>query len=143
MQGVHLTADLYGCRCARTALTDVADLSALVERLVLEAGLTVVGRQWVGFEAQPAGPGGVTGALLLAESHVAVHTWPEWDQVTVDVYVCNLRSDNSERAHALMRSLIAAFQPQRVLSHELLRGAAGDAAVHGLASCTAADRAID
>jgi S-adenosylmethionine decarboxylase proenzyme len=143
MQGVHLTADLYGCLCARTALTDVAELSALVERLALEAGLTVVGRRWVGFEDQPTGPGGVTGALLLAESHVAVHTWPEWDQVTVDVYVCNLRSDNSERARALMRSLIATFEPQRVLSHELLRGAAGDAAGHGLASRTAADRAID
>jgi len=35
-------------------------------------------------------PGGVTGVVLLAESHVAVHTWPERGAVTLDVYVCNL-----------------------------------------------------
>jgi S-adenosylmethionine decarboxylase proenzyme len=143
MQGVHLTADLYGCCCERAVLTQAARLAATVEPLARAAGLTVVGRQWLGFENQPAGPGGVTGALLLAESHVAVHTWPEWDQVTVDVYVCNLRSDNSERARVLMRSLIAAFEPQRVLSHELLRGVAGDVTVHGSAGRTAADRAMD
>jgi S-adenosylmethionine/arginine decarboxylase-like enzyme len=110
-------------------MTQAEVLAQRVESLAGAAGLTVVGRQWVGFAAHPDGAAGVTGALLLAESHVAVHTWPEWDQVTVDVYVCNLRSDNSGRARALMRMLITAFEPTRVQSHELRRGLGDDPAV--------------
>ncbi len=42
--------------------------------------------------------GGVTGVVVLAESHLAIHTWPEKMSVTVDVYVCNYGSDNREKA---------------------------------------------
>jgi spermidine synthase len=43
---------------------------------------------------------GVTGTVLLAESHLAIHTWPETGSVTIDVYVCNFSADNSGKAHA-------------------------------------------
>ena len=51
--------------------------------------------------------------MLLAESHLAVHTWPELEAATLDVYVCNFGADNSARAEALMAALIAAFAPAR------------------------------
>jgi S-adenosylmethionine decarboxylase proenzyme len=66
---------------------------------------------------------GVTGVVLLAESHVAVHTWPELGAVTIDVYVCNFGADNSERARDLMAALESAFAPARVERHRLERGA--------------------
>ncbi len=68
------------------------------------------------------GHGGITGVILLAESHLAVHTWPELGGVTLDVYVCNYGADNSAKAEALMRSLIEAFAPAEVKRQVLRRG---------------------
>ena len=73
-------------------------------------------------------PVGITGVVLLAESHLAVHTWPEMASVTLDVYVCNLGTDNTARAHALMAALVAAFEPTQVERHVLQRGKPGAAA---------------
>jgi S-adenosylmethionine/arginine decarboxylase-like enzyme len=69
-----------------------------------------------------AGQTGVTGVLLLAESHLAVHTWPELGAVSLDVYVCNLGRDNCDRAEALMSRLIAAFGATEIKRQTLLRG---------------------
>ena len=70
-----------------------------------------------------AAPGGVTGVVLLAESHLAVHTWPEIDAATLDVYVCNLGADNSARAELVLAALIEAFAPLVVERRALQRGA--------------------
>jgi hypothetical protein len=67
-------------------------------------------------------PAGITGVVLLAESHLAVHTWPEIEAATLDVYVCNLGADNSARAEALLSTLIAAFEPASVERHAIERG---------------------
>ena len=67
---------------------------------------------------------GVTGSLLLAESHLAIHTWPEFGAVTLDVYVCNFMGDNSAKATALMDALVARFEGARCVRHRLSRGLA-------------------
>jgi S-adenosylmethionine decarboxylase len=66
--------------------------------------------------------------LLLAESHLALHTWPELGAVTIDVYVCNYSGDNGARAERLMAWLEAAFEPVRVERHRLQRGSLAAAA---------------
>jgi S-adenosylmethionine decarboxylase proenzyme len=119
MNGLHLTADLRGCPVDLAAMTAPPALRAVCLDAVRAAGLTPVGEL---FHAFPA-PGGVTGVVLLAESHLAVHTWPELGAVTLDAYVCNLGSDNSARAQQLLDGLIAAFAPQQVERHRLQRGA--------------------
>jgi S-adenosylmethionine decarboxylase len=65
--------------------------------------------------------------VLLAESHLCVHTWPEQAGVTVDVYVCNFGADHSAKAHALMDALIALFAPTQVVRNALQRGAVATA----------------
>jgi S-adenosylmethionine decarboxylase proenzyme len=121
VNGLHLTADLHGC-AATALLIEQAPLARLCTRLVAEAGLTVVGEQWHVFPPGRDGPGGVTGVLLLAESHLAVHTWPERAGVTLDVYVCNFGRDNSERAERLLAALVDAFAPGSRQINRLLRG---------------------
>lgn len=120
MHGLHLTADLRGCDPALTAMRDPAALRAVCTAAVDAAGLQPVGELFHRFPA----PGGVTGVVLLAESHVAVHTWPELGAVTLDVYVCNLGADNSPRAEALLAALVAAFGPGAVQRHAVQRGLA-------------------
>ena len=119
MHGMHLTADLRGCDPAQPPMHDPQALRTLCLASVAAAGLQAVGELFHTFPA----PGGVTGVVLLAESHVAVHTWPELQAVTLDVYVCNLQADNSGRARALVQALQAAFAPTSAELHSLERGA--------------------
>src|SRR5262245_51022737 len=119
MRGVHLTADLTGCRDPANLLRDGASLTALCEQLASDAGLSVVARQFHAFA--PDGDGGHTGVLLLAESHLAVHTWPELRAVTLDVFVCNLTSDNTGKAEGLLDALVARFAATHVQRQQLAR----------------------
>ena len=126
MHGLHLTADLRGCPAISAPMIDTAALRSLCMRAVLAAGLQPVGELFHRFKnpAQTSAdaPQGITGVVLLAESHLAVHTWPERGCVTIDVYVCNFGGENSQRAHTLMSALLEAFAPAEVERHTLTRG---------------------
>jgi S-adenosylmethionine decarboxylase len=118
MQGLQLTADLRDCTASLPLLADADGLAALCRAAVAEAGLTAVAEL---FHRYP-GEGGITGVVLLAESHLAVHTWPEIASATLDVYVCNRGRDNSGRATALLEALVAAFAPASATRHAQQRG---------------------
>ena len=122
MQGLHLTADLYQCKGDFSLFTDEHALATLCRTQTERSGLTIVGEKWVTFPEYQGEPGGVTGTILLAESHLAIHTWPERDSVTLDVYVCNFSADNSVKAQMLLQSLIDAFAPESVQRNQVLRG---------------------
>lgn len=115
-RGLHLTADLHGCG-ADAPMADVERLRTLCRQAVEAAGLQAVGERFHGFPDA----GGVTGVVLLAESHLAVHTWPEHAAVTLDVFACNLREDNRARARALLSALEAAFAPSHAVRHAIER----------------------
>jgi len=122
MQGLHITADLNHCQCESAWLTDAARLLDRCIKEVLQSGLQPVNQLAHSFPATAQGPGGVTTTVLLAESHLCVHTWPEQMGVTVDVYVCNFGADHSDKAQRLMDALVALFAPQQVLRQALQRG---------------------
>ena len=122
MQGLHLTADLSGCRAGSQLMTDADSLVAALVAAVEAAGLRSLSQLAYQFPPSAQGPGGVTTTVLLAESHACVHTWPEQAGVTLDVYVCNFGSDHSGAAHSLMDALIALFEPQTAQRHTLQRG---------------------
>jgi spermidine synthase/S-adenosylmethionine decarboxylase len=122
MHGLHLIADLHACRCAAGFLLDVAGLESFCVDACLRHGLTVVGRCFHQFLDEFGHQAGVTGTVVLAESHLAVHTWPELSAVTLDLYVCNFSADNSVRAHALFNESIAAFAPEQLEKKEVTRG---------------------
>jgi spermidine synthase len=80
-RGVHILADLWGCPA--DVLDDRDGVVAAVRRAAEAAGATVLGISAHRFE-----PHGVTAAALLAESHVAIHTWPGSGYAAVDVFTC-------------------------------------------------------
>ena len=124
MQGLHLTADLYDCQCAAALMTAVEDLRQHCLDAVSAAGLQAVAHEFHTFPATQAGPGGVTGAVLLAESHLCLHTWPELRAVTFDVYVCNFGGDRSASAKMLFERMVALFAPTRIERNSFARGTA-------------------
>ena len=122
MNGLHLTADLRGCRCELAWLTDADRLLAACVQRVQTSGLQAVAQLGHRFPDTLQGPGGVTATVLLAESHLCVHTWPERRAVTLDVYVCNFGGDRTAAARQLMDALLALFMPQHAERHALRRG---------------------
>jgi spermidine synthase len=122
MQGLHLTGDLFDCGCSAAILTDLKTLATLCRQTTVDCGLTVVDEKFHVFPDVDGHPGGITGALLLAESHLAVHTWPERRGVTLDVYVCNFTSDNCAKAQRLFDTLVVAFRPASQTVNRIERG---------------------
>jgi S-adenosylmethionine decarboxylase proenzyme len=117
MDGIHLLGEWYGCPADTPEMTHAKALKERCLAAVERAGLTIVGDRFHQFEPQ-----GVTGAVILAESHLAIHTWPEKGSVTVDVYVCNYTTDNSQKAERLFRELEASLKPTRTHFQAIHRG---------------------
>lgn len=128
MDGLHLTADLRGVDAALPLMRDGEALAALCREAVVQSGLSGVAELFHRFGSADE-QSGITGVVLLAESHLAIHTWPELGGVTLDVYVCNYGADNSARAEQLMSALIAAFAPASASRQSLSRAAASTPAV--------------
>lgn len=126
MQGLHLTADLHHCHCDLALLVDASAVLTLCINAVQSAGLQAVNQLVHEFPALAGVKSGVTATVLLAESHLCIHTWPEIQAVTLDVYVCNFGGDHSAKAHRLMDTLLAVFKPESTERHELLRGTLKD-----------------
>lgn len=88
MSGIEWIIDARGCRAA--ALRDVTRLGLLFDRLVDLLDLTPVAPPaWHVFPT----PGGVTGFVMLAESHLACHTFPEFGSICLNVFCCRPRPD--------------------------------------------------
>ena len=80
--GTHLLADLSGI--APECLRDSTTLEHLLRAAALAAGAQVLHSHFHSF-----GSGmGVTGVVLLAESHISIHTWPECGFAAVDIFMC-------------------------------------------------------
>lgn len=82
--GVQWTADLYGCDAA--LLDDEARIGEFVLEAARVAQATIISAQFHKFAPQ-----GVSGVVVIAESHIAIHTWPELGYAALDVFTCGDR----------------------------------------------------
>ncbi|MCY7386971.1 MAG: adenosylmethionine decarboxylase [Burkholderiales bacterium] len=122
MQGLHIIADLYSCPKG-DYLVSADALRELCVTACKNAGLSILGEHFYQFDSfDQVQAGGATGAVILAESHLAIHTWPERDGATLDIYVCNVTGDNSPRAESLYASLLASLLPADVMVKRVWRG---------------------
>ena len=104
-------------------MCECADLEALCVAECRDAGLTPLGAYFYQFRDERTGEAaGVTGTVVLAESHLAIHTWPESRDVTLDVYVCNYSRDNGDLARRVFERVIAAMGPEDRVEHQVVRG---------------------
>jgi S-adenosylmethionine decarboxylase len=112
--GAHVLLDLYGVRASR--LDDPDDLRACLEQAARDGGAHVVDGRFSRFE-----PHGTSGVVILAESHVAVHTWPELSFAAVDVFTCGDPGVADSVADAIVRLLAPTSCERRTIA----RGHAG------------------
>ena len=85
--GCEWVVEAHGCDPVR--LRDRAALAELFRRLEADLNLHVLSESWHQFPDS----GGVTGLALLAESHLAVHTFPEFSSLCLNVFCCRPRPD--------------------------------------------------
>jgi S-adenosylmethionine decarboxylase len=98
--GQHLLVELGGCDPGR--LDDPQAILALIRGGAAAAGTRLLSEAVHRFE-----PVGVTGFGLLAESHLAVHTWPERGYAAIDLMTCRTDTD-VERVVAYLRQALGA-----------------------------------
>jgi S-adenosylmethionine decarboxylase len=108
--GTHIIAELFGCK-------KINELNFVRESL--EQAATICGATVLHTKLHKFSPQGITGYVLLAESHISIHTWPEHDYAAVDVFTCGLM-DTEKAIHYLAERLGA----QKVKSRKLERGGA-------------------
>ena len=107
---IHLY--LSNCSCNEKLLKNAQYTTELLVNAVEKAGLTTVGSCYKEFE----NGGGITAAVLLLESHVVVHTWPDRKNTVVgDISVCNYSENNKAKAKELHRIVIDMFAPEKTL----------------------------
>ena len=107
----HTLLEFYGCDPA--SLKHSRTLKKLLCGSVLKGGGTIVKAWFHNFS-----PYGVSGVVVITESHVTIHTWPEHGYAAVDIFSCGKRLDHRAIRIHLKRALVA----RRVLSRMLRRG---------------------
>ncbi len=116
-QVTHIISELLHCKNNQDLFTEPDALLDQLTIAVQNSGLTVVASSIYPFDE-----GGVTGTLVLAESHLNVHTWPERDfYINLDISVCNYDCDNYEKATTLFDTIKELFAPIDVNS-QILEG---------------------
>lgn len=110
--GQHCLFDVYGIDSAWAR--DAVQIEALLRRAAVAAEATILGSHFHTF----GGEGGVTGVLLLAESHLSIHTWPENAYAAIDIFMCG-----HHRIEAALQLLRAELQAEHSHSTVLSRGA--------------------
>lgn len=116
--GIHLMVDGYGA--PKDLLKDTVALKQMLETLPSKMGMHAISAPLV-IEVGPKNrkdPGGLSGFVLIAESHISFHTFPERGFVTIDVYTCHDELDTDK----LIEEFKRAFKLQEIETHILTRG---------------------
>ena len=109
--GRHLLVELYNCDSK--ILNDVHKVEAIMVDAAKHAKANIVDVVFHTFN-----PHGISGVIVIAESHLAIHTWPEYNFASVDVYTCGTEI-NPWRAYNYMAKR---FKAKNTTALEMKRG---------------------
>ncbi len=99
----HLLVEYHGCN--RAILDDLKGVEALMRVAAKAAGTTIVRSVF-----HPFSPQGVSGVVVIEESHLSIHTWPEHGYAAVDFFTCG--EGHPERAHEVLREGLEATRSE-------------------------------
>ncbi len=111
MMNLHYLIDMYGCD--RQRLMYVDDARTALNLAVERGNITKVGESYKQFE-----PYGASGIILVAESHISLHTWVDEGLVLADVFTCG----GNTFPDSAVEALVEYFEPERAVIRKILRG---------------------
>ncbi len=109
--GIHIIADMYGVD--PEMLARVEKMKEIFEGVIKYAKLSKISSDYYQFR-----PTGASGVILIAESHLSFHTWPEYGLVTLDIYTCG-DPEQAEKAYQYIKEKL---NPERVDIVKMDRG---------------------
>ncbi|MEW6031406.1 MAG: adenosylmethionine decarboxylase [Bacillota bacterium] len=109
--GRHILAEMYGCD--PESLNDVKKVEGLMVDAAIRAGAEV---REVAFHK--FSPQGVSGVVVISESHLAVHTWPEFGYAAVDVFTCGEKVNPWDAVNIIAEK----FGTRQLTATEMKRG---------------------
>jgi len=107
--GTHLIVDFHDAN----HLTDLALIECALKTAAKAASAVLLDLKLHQF----GDTGGITGVALLAESHISIHTWPEFQYAALDIFICG-----GSNPHLALQALESVFEPRRVELQEIKRG---------------------
>ena len=110
--GRHIIAELHGCD--PDLLTDLERTVKILREAVRISGATYLGEFHKVFEPW----GGLSAIVALAESHISIHTWPEYGYAAVDIFTCG---DDADPWKAY-EYIVSEYKPENVNVTEIKRG---------------------
>lgn len=111
--GTHLLADLFGVPAALLRVAHAIEQT--IRDSATAAGAQILSSHFHSFDSSH----GVTGVVLLAESHISIHTWPEHGFAAVDIFMCG-----TAQPQTALDVIRAAFQPTSCEVRSIPRGLA-------------------
>ncbi len=109
--GIHYIIELYGCKPA--ILDDLQKIEDTLNYSADLAGATIISSKFHKFSPQ-----GVSGVIVIAESHLSIHTWPELGYAALDLYTCNINMDIDKA----LDYIHVVFKPEEMIVKYLERG---------------------
>ncbi|MBZ0255234.1 polyamine aminopropyltransferase [bacterium] len=138
--GTDVRLLLQECQCSEDLMRKPGAASPLVRRAIQAVGFQDLTEANYAFDE-----GGYTLAIVLAESHLVIHTWPEFNNlVLVDISVCNYLRPNRDRTLKLCEELCEVFQPkQRLIEESSMVPRLQDKLIEGHGYYVEVDKLID
>ena len=96
--GRHLLVELHDCD--KEALNDLGLIRDVMVKAAIDCGAVVLGESFHRFSPQ-----GVSGVVIIAESHLSIHTWPEYGYAAVDIFTCGTFVNPEKAAEVLIEKL--------------------------------------
>jgi S-adenosylmethionine decarboxylase len=112
--GLHVLSEFTSDR--NDLLSAFAPCRKLFDKLVAANQLEKVGEVYHDFE-----DGGFTAVICLTESHLSIHTWPEFGLATFDVFLSNYKKDNTQKAQTIYNDVLAFFEGIELQRNEIVR----------------------
>jgi S-adenosylmethionine decarboxylase len=107
--GRHIILEMWGCK----NLDSVATAEQALREMVVALDVNLLD-----LKVYPFSPVGVTGMAIVSESHLVIHTWPEYGYAAVDIFTCGAPRDPQDAVLVLRRL----FHPERIGVMEINRG---------------------
>jgi S-adenosylmethionine decarboxylase len=112
--GLHILSEFKSS--SSDALLSPKYFREVIDGLIEAHNLQKVGEVYHEFEG-----GGFTAVICLTESHISIHTWPEYELATFDVFLSNFRQENDEKVRAIYQSVMDFYGAAELQKNELKR----------------------
>ncbi len=112
--GLHILSEFSSDEVNKLSFFD--ECKTLFNQLIIENGLEKVGEVYHDFPG-----GGFTAVICLTESHLSIHTWPEFNLATFDIFLSNYKKDNTEKVKSIYQSVLNFFEGKEIQKTEIVR----------------------